>query len=574
MLAAVLRATESARHRGVISGGALLLTIALAAALADTQATPGATRNTGVRSAHAGSFVSGTVLVAFRRGTSRGAARRIVQRVGATDAMLIGVGVNVLRFHQTSVSTAIAELRRQREVRYAEPDYVLRASAAPNVPNDPSFGLEWGSRNLGRSVPSQDADEVLGRPVSGTRGDDDKASWAWRLTVGSRAVVIGEVDTGIDYTHPDLAANIWSNPGGVGGCAAGTRGYNVVAGTCDPLDDDTVYGGHGTHVAGIIGAVGNNGIGVAGLNWQTTILPVKWLNSSAEGSTDQLISALDWLVKAKQAGVNVRVVNDSATFVGTAYSQALSDEIDLLGSNDILFVTAAGNSGQDDDDPSTPRYPCNYERPTEICVTASDENDQLPSWANYGPATVDLAAPGASVYSTLRGGGYGYLSGGSMAAAQVSGAAALILSIHNMSATALKAAILDNVDPISAMSGRVRTGGRLNVCKAIAGCRQPPLALTLPASPLRRTSAVLNGRVSPQNTNTAYFFVFSRNKRLRRATRTPRRSAGSGPTSDHVSTSVSGLLPNTRYYFRLVATDSVSRVAGPVLSFTTRARTR
>jgi subtilisin family serine protease len=268
----------------------------------------------------------------------------------------------------------------------------------------------------------------------------------------------------------------------------------------------------------------------------------------------------------------VRVVNDSQTFVGTAYSQALSDEIDLLGANDILFVTAAGNTGQDDDDPAFRRYPCGYDRPTEICVTASDQNDQLPSWANYGPATVDLAAPGTSIYSTLRGGGYGYLSGGSMAAAQVSGAAALILSIRDMSATALRAAILDNVDPISAMRGRVRTGGRLNVCKAIAGCKQPPLAVTLRASRMRSTSAVLNGSVSPQNTRTAYFFRFSRNKRLLDAIRTRRHSAGSAPTSEHVSTSVPGLLPNTRYYFQLVATDAVAKVAGPILSFRTPRR--
>jgi subtilisin family serine protease len=171
--------------------------------------------------------------------------------------------------------------------------------------------------------------------------------------------------------------------------------------------------------------------------------------------------------------VNVRVVNDSATFVGTAYSQALSDEINLIGANGILFVTAAGNTGNNNDDPAVRRYPCGYDRPTEICVTASNQKDALLSWANYGPTTVDLAAPGANIYSTLRNGTYGYINGGSMAAAQVSGAAALILSSGDMSTAALKADILNNVDPLPALSGLVRTGGRLDVCKAIPGCGVP-----------------------------------------------------------------------------------------------------
>src|SRR6185369_9756725 len=141
-----------------------------------------------------------------------------------------------------------------------------------------------------------------------------------------------------------------------------------------------------------------------------------------------------------------RVVNDSATFPGTAYSQALSDEIDRLGANDILFVTAAGNTADNNDDPSVRRYPCGYDRPNELCVAATNNTDHLWSSSNYGPMTVDLAAPGSSIYSTLRGGTYGYISGGSMAAAEVSGAAALILANGYQSAQALRATLLDAVD--------------------------------------------------------------------------------------------------------------------------------
>jgi len=346
----------------------------------------------------------------------------------------------------------------------------MRDSATPS---DPSFSLQWGDSNTGQSIPTQESEEILGAPAPGTPGADDSALKAWQVSTGSRSIVIGETDTGVEYTHPDLAANIWSNPGGIGGCTTETHGYNVLSKNCNPTDTDTAYGGHGTHVAGIMGAVGNNGLGVTGMNWQTTILPVKWLETASSGETGKLIEALQWLVAAKQAGVNVRVINDSPTFTGGP-SPALKQEIEVLGENNILFVTAAGNSGNNNDEAAVRRYPCGYDLPNEICVTASDDNDQLPSWANYGLHTVDLAAPGVSIYSTLRGPEeYGYLSGGSMAAPQVAGAAALILSVDpNLSATELKADILNNVDRLPSLAGKVTTGGRLDVCKALPGCER------------------------------------------------------------------------------------------------------
>jgi hypothetical protein len=434
-------------------------------------------------------FRLGVVLVGFGAGVTGGQRYAIERAAGGLGASYIGplirpvhaagrasskpfIPTLKLRVPDSQVLAIVRRLRSNPNVAYAEPDYLMRASATPN---DPSFTLQWGSSNTGQNIPNQGADEKVGEPAPGTSGADDRALAAWGMSTGSRSIVIGEADTGIDYNHPDLAANIWSNPGGIGGCAAGTHGYNVLASTCNPMDDDTAYGGHGTHVAGILGATGNNGAGVAGMNWQTTILPVKWLDSTANGSTSGLISALQWFVAAKQAGVNVRVVNDSATFFGTAYSQALSEEIDVLGANNILFVTAAGNTGNNNDELSVRRYPCGYDRPNEICVTASDHNDQLPSWANYGPHTVDLAAPGASIYSTLRNGTYGYLTGGSMASPQVAGAAALIVSVSpSLSATELKSDILSNVDPLPSLAGKVITGGRLNVCKALPGCKEPP----------------------------------------------------------------------------------------------------
>ena len=369
-------------------------------------------------------FRPGVVLVGFRAGVSPKQRDAVLRAAGGKNARRLGPAIKPagsgrvtgpefltpfeVKVPATKVLAVVRRLGRSAAVAYAEPDYLMSGSATPN---DPSFSLQWGDNNTGQAVSTQEIEEVLGPPAAGTAGADDSALKAWQTSTGSRSIVIGEADSGVDYNHPDLAANVWANPGGIGGCAAGTHGYNVIAKTCDPIDEDTTYSGHGTHVAGILGAVGNNGIGVAGMNWQTTILPVRWMNNASSGETGALIEALQWLVAAKQAGVNVRVVNDSDTFFGTASSQALSNEIDTLGANNILFVTSAGNTGNNNDEVALQRYPCSYDRPNEICVAASNNNDQLPSWANYGPHTVDLAAPGVSIYSTFREGKYGYLSG-------------------------------------------------------------------------------------------------------------------------------------------------------------------
>jgi subtilisin family serine protease len=423
------------------------------------------------------SYRKGLVLLAFARGASKSVRAADVAAVGGHVVRSFIGGTRLASVPRGDELSAIKTLRSRGHVRFAEPDYLNQEDGAPN---DPSFGQQYAHLNTGQTV---DGD-------AGTAGADERSVPAWNVTTGSRSIVIAEVDSGVDYNHPDLAANIWSNPGGVGGCPAGTHGYNFIADTCDPMDDETTFNGHGTHVAGILGAVGNNGIGVSGVNWATTILPVKWLDSTGGGSTSDLISALDWVLQAQAAGVNVRVVNDSATFFGTPFEQSLSDEIDLLGQHNILFVTAAGNTGDDNDNPLVRRYPCGYDRPTEICVTASDQNDALPSFANYGATTVDLAAPGADIYSTLRNGMYGYINGGSMASPQVAGAAALILSAGDLPVAALKAQILNNVDPVPALAGRVRTGGRLDICKAILGCASP-VSSPPPAGPTGRRAAGL-----------------------------------------------------------------------------------
>ncbi len=418
----------------------------------------------------AGTFQDGVALVAFKAGVlgSQGAAAAAA--AGAVDMETIGARTHVLHFGKGRVAQVLQALRNNPLVRYAEPDYLQWPAG---VPNDVAFPLQWGFQNTGQTV----------QGTTGTPGADEEAISTWKVTTGAagaNGVVVAVLDTGVQYNHPDLESNMWSNPGGIGGCPAGTNGFNELNNTCNPMDDDTVYAGHGTHIAGIIGAATNNGFGISGLNWTTQIMAVKWMPSSGAGLTSKLIKAMQWVISAKQSGVNIRVVNDSGTWVGTAFSQALSDEIDQLGSNDILFVTAAGNQAKDND--MVPRYPCVYARANEICVAASDQNDQLWSSSDYGLSSVDLAAPGVNIYSTLRSTNYGYISGTSMSASQVSGAAALILSKGYQPVATLKSTILNNVDVLPSLTSFVRTGGRLNVCKAVPGCMTAVTAIPANAS--------------------------------------------------------------------------------------------
>ncbi|MDQ2775354.1 MAG: S8 family serine peptidase [Acidobacteriota bacterium] len=458
----------------------------------------------------------GVILLKFNLGIPQAQQQLIFNLLGSSVIKQIGDGVIVLNVGSGRVAGALQSLAARSEILYIEPDYQIIAhedvkgsvhsiqenssnaasvNTAPAtqrammiqpmglsqqnpgaLPNDTNIGVQWAVQNTG-----QNADGV-----TGTSGADERALAAWAISTGTNSVVVAVLDTGIQYSHPDLITNIWDNPGGVGTCAAGTHGYNVLTSLCDPMDDETFYGGHGSHVAGIIGAAGNNALGVAGVNWTTSLMAVKWVDSTDSGYTSDLITAMDWIIKAKKAGVNVRVANDSQTWAGTAFSQALSDEIDLLTTNDILFVTAAGNTAQNND--TTPRYPCSYARPGMICAAASDQNDNLWTNSNYGPTSVQLAAPGVNIFSTLDLSNFGYISGGSMAAAQVSGAAALILSKGYLSVSNLRSTILTNVDTLSSLTSFVGTGGRLNVCKAVPGCSTVSTAM-----PVNSAAPVVTG---------------------------------------------------------------------------------
>jgi subtilisin family serine protease/subtilase family serine protease len=376
-------------------------------------------------------------------------------------------GIFRVRSRSLPAATLLSALSNIAGIAYAEPNFVVHALAEPN---DPLFPNLWGLKNVGQSV--------NGKPA-GLAGADIHAAEAWDLTFGSASNVVAIVDTGIDYTHPDLARNVWSAPapftvtiGGVSiTCQAGTHGFNAIQRSCDPMDDHN----HGTHVGGTIGADGNSGFGVAGVNWTASMMGLKFLDAAGSGTVADAIDAIEFAIQAKQAfaatgEANVRILSNS--WGGGDFSQALLDEINAAGGQDMLFVAAAGNSGFPND--ILPLYPASYSAPNVVAVAATTNTDARASFSNYGALSVHLGAPGVDVLSTIRGGSYGYLSGTSMATPHVSGAGALVLSQCPLDTAQLKATLLDSVDLVPSLASRTITGGRLNVSTAVRSCSAPP----------------------------------------------------------------------------------------------------
>jgi subtilisin family serine protease len=491
-------------------------------------------------------IMGGEVIVKFKPGASQAAIDAILADLHAVPIRRFGrIQVEHDRISGgLTVPQAIARYRNHPAVQFIEPNYIV---SIVRTPNDPLFPQLWGLNNTGQT--------------GGLPGADISATEAWETTTGTTDVVVGIIDTGIDYTHPDLAANIYTNPGEIpgnnidddaNGFVDDVRGWDFINHDNDPMDDH----GHGTHVAGTVGAVGNNGVGVAGVNWTVRLMPLKFLSSGGSGTTADAISAIEY---ATQAGVNVM----SNSWGGGGFSEALRLAIQDANAAGILFVAAAGNESNNND--LFPAYPASYDVPNVIAVAATNHNDQIANFSNFGATSVDLAAPGVDILSTLPGGNYGQFSGTSMATPHVSGALALLLSrFPGMTVAAAKALVINSVDQLPSLNGLVLSGGRLNVARALEGPDSIPpgpvldLAALTPNSnsvPLQWTASGEDGPtgiVSGYEIRYATFVITEDN--FDTATRSTARPEPHPPGSQEQAL-VAGLDFSTTYYFALRALD-------------------
>jgi subtilisin family serine protease len=414
-----------------------------------------------------GNYVSNELLIKFKSGLSENEKLKALSVINGhvsekifTKAMQHSgekEGVYLIRTPLAALD-AIGRMKMQNLIEFAEPNFTYQHDVTSNDPYY-SNGSLWG---------------MYGNASTPANKFGTQAAEAWAVGhTGSSSIFVGVIDEGAMYSHEDLSANFWTNPydpvdgldNDGNGYTDDIHGWDFVGNdnsTFDGISDD-----HGTHVSGTIGARGGNGKGVAGVNWKVTIISAKFLGKNG-GTTANAIKAIDYITDLKLIhGLNLPVTNNS--WSGGGFSQALKSAIARANNANILFVAAAGNSGNNID--ATPTYPASYSNANIIAVAAIDSKGNLASWSNYGSTSVDLGAPGVGVNSTLpaRSGGsiissYGSYSGTSMATPHVTGAAALYAATHfGATAAQIKNAILSATVPTASLAGKTVAGGRLNV---------------------------------------------------------------------------------------------------------------
>ena len=420
-------------------------------------------------------FSSDRVIVKLKPGANSNEISNLQAQIGVTQVTKASqLGIDIWQIPSGTVEQTISAYKDDPRFEYIEPDYIItledvekpssatesseKITPQATTPNDPGYSQLWGLNNTGQSAGTADA--------------DIDAPEAWDIQKGNPNLVIGVIDTGVDYNHPDLVGNIWTNPGEIAGDGIDndnngyiddTRGWDFAYNDNNPMDGH----GHGTHVSGTIAGKGNNGVGVTGVAWNAKIMPLKMFDDTGSGGyTSNAILAINYAT-AK----GVKLTNNS--WGGGGYSQALSDAINTAGQQGALFIASAGNATQNTD--VTPSYPASYNLSNIISVASTTRTDGLSYFSNYGATTVDLGAPGSDIYSAWPNSTYNTISGTSMASPHVTGAAALLWSQNpTWTAQQVKNKLMQTTDPISALSGKTVTGGRLNINNALAGSTPPP----------------------------------------------------------------------------------------------------
>ncbi|MCA2960530.1 MAG: S8 family serine peptidase [Silvanigrellales bacterium] len=419
-------------------------------------------------------FVKGELLVKTRSkaalerfaASSRESVGMLVERTAISESAE-GAWFKVKVEGDKSMQEAYDLARDVEGVEFAEPNYIYSINLGGPRPA-PKPGDQGPDYDPVPALPSEPvADPDLSKLYGLSKID---AQEAWLTTRGSANVVVADIDTGVDYNHKDLINNIWRNPNEIpgngidddkNGLTDDMVGYDYRDKDARPFDDNQ----HGSHTSGTIAATGGNGVGVSGVAQRSSIMVLRFLGGAqGSGTSEDAIKSVDY---ATANGAQIM----SNSWGGGGFSQALLDSIKKANDKGILFVAAAGNASSNND--TSENYPSNYDVPNVLAVAATDSNDKMASFSNYGVTQVDLAAPGVNIFSTVPGNRYAQFSGTSMAAPHVAGAAALVLSAFpRMKAADLKAVLMDSVDTVPSLDGKLVTGGRLNVSKALATAKE------------------------------------------------------------------------------------------------------